>query len=99
MAEGKRTFGEDDPANFRERFEISGESGRVAQSLRCAEKDQAAGVERLSQTFEEQATKAARENVDGEKEVGIAGDPTPVRRQTAAGHDAVNMGMMGEGLP
>jgi hypothetical protein len=34
---GKRTFGEDDPADFRERFEISGESGRIAQSRKCAE--------------------------------------------------------------
>ena len=62
-------------------------------------KHNAASVEGRSQTFEKQATIAARENMNGEKEVRLACDPAPVRSEAAARHDAVNMGMMGEGLP
>ena len=37
--------------------------------------------------------------MDGKKEVRLARDPAPIRSQAAARHDAVNMRMMGEGLP
>ncbi len=69
------------------------------QSCEFAVKRHAAGGERRLQTFEKQATIAARENMDGEKEARLAFDPAPVWSEAAARHDAVNMGMMGEGLP
>ena len=75
------------------------ELGGVAQSHEFAVKHNAASVEGRSQTFEKQATIAAREKMNGEKEVPLACDPAPVRSEAAARHDAVNMGMMGEGLP
>ena len=37
--------------------------------------------------------------MNGEKEVRLACDPAPVRSEAAARYDAVNMGMMGKGLP
>ena len=74
------------------------ELGGVAQSYEFAVKHNAASVEGRSQTFEKQATIAAGENVNRNKEVRFACDPAPVRSEAAARHDAVNMGMMGKGL-
>ena len=79
------------PRGYRQGFEILRELGGVAQSHEFAVKHNAASVEGRSQTFEKQATIAAREKMNGEKEVRLAFDPAPVRSEAAARHDAVNM--------
>ena len=79
-------------------FKILRELGGVAQSPEFAVKHNAASVEGRSRTFEKQATIAAREKMNREKEVRFACDPAPIRSEAATRHDAVNMGMMGKGL-
>ena len=49
------------------------------------------------EAFEKQATKEARQHAHRQEEAGLAGDPAcAVRRQSAAGNDDVDMGMMGQ---
>ena len=60
---GKRAFGKDDPGRFRERFEIFGEGGQIAQPGKLADKGDAAGVERRAQPCEEQVNFARRNTV------------------------------------
>jgi hypothetical protein len=47
--------------------------------------------------IEAEAAEQAREDAHGQEEAGPTGDPArPVRRQTAAGNDDVDMRMMGQ---
>ena len=61
---GKGAFGEHDPRRLRERREIFGEGGRIAQPGQRAEKGDAAGVERGSQAFQEKTACAERGGCD-----------------------------------
>jgi hypothetical protein len=45
----------------------------------------------------EEPAEQARQHADGQKEASLAGDPArPVQCNAAAGHDDVDVGMMGE---
>ena len=59
-----------------------------------AEEAQRAGVEGGRQPLQEQPAIEPGEHADGQEEPGPAGDPTTVRRQAAARHDAVHMRVM-----
>ena len=58
------------------------------------------GIEGLLQVFQEQATKETGKHPDGQEEPRPAGDPPgAVRREAAAGDDAVQMGVQSQRLP
>ena len=62
-----------------------------------AEEAQLAGPVQLLEFFEEAPTEQPREHAHGQEEARPASDPAlPVRREPAAGHDAVHMRMMRE---
>lgn len=57
-----------------------------------------ARVRRLK-TFEEQSPEQAREHMDGQEEARPAGEPALAVRERAAGHETVDMRVVGERLP
>src|SRR5258708_14763471 len=96
----KWSLGVDDPADASHGDEVSCEGSRLDQGCEIAEEVQSAGVEGRGQTFEEQAPEQPGEWFNGQEKVRSAGDPArPIRRGTAARHDAVDVGMMRQRLP
>ena len=76
MRARRRTLCEDVPGDIRQGFDIARTRG-VAQSHVFAVKHNAASVEGRSQTFEKQATIAAREKMNGEKKFGLHSTQRP----------------------
>jgi hypothetical protein len=79
---------------------VCGEGSRLDQECKIAEEVQGAGVKGRAQTFQEQASEQPGEWFDGQEKIRSAGDPArPIGRETAARHDAVDVGMMRQRLP
>src|SRR5208283_1337197 len=73
------------------------EGALVGERGEVAEEGEAAGRMQDCEAVEEQATEQARQHAHGQEEAGLAGDPArTVRRQAAAGHDDVDVRMVGE---
>lgn len=71
----------------------------VAERRQSVGEAQVAAVKCRDQGLQEQPPEQARENPDGEEEARPAGDPAgPVRRETAAGDDAMDMRVMRHSL-
>jgi len=96
----KGSLGVDDPADAPPGDEVYGEGSRLDQECKIAEEVQGAGVKGRAQTFQEQASEQPGEWFDGQEKIRSAGDPArPIGRETAARHDAVDVGMMRQRLP
>ncbi len=95
----ERALGVDEPFDAALRGEIGAEGGRFGERRLFAEKLQAGGVERRAEAFKEPTTIEARQNVDRKEEVGPTGDPSPIRPETAARNNAVDVRVMRERLP
>ncbi|BBB96551.1 hypothetical protein BE61_19820 [Bradyrhizobium elkanii USDA 61] len=92
----ERPFGVDDPADAPHSDEVNCEGGRLGQGCEIAEEVQGAGVEGDGQPFEEQESEQLGERFGGQEEVRSAGDPArAIERETAARHDAVDVGGLG----
>ena len=79
--------------------EPGGEGRGLGKTGELAEEAQLAGVECVLQVLQEQATKQAREHAHRQEEAGAASDPArAVERGAAAGHDAMNVRMVLQGL-
>ena len=91
----KGAFGIDHPFAISQRREPVGEGRCVSQRSVLTEELQPPSAMRLSEFFEEAASEQPREHAYWKKEARLAGNPTlSVKRQTAAGDDAVHVRMM-----
>ena len=73
------------------------EGVRVGQFGQIAEEGQLTGAVQIHQPFQKQASEQPRQNPHMQEEPGAAGDPPrAVGRQAAAGHDHVDVGMVGQ---
>jgi hypothetical protein len=94
-AEGR--FGIDHPFGFAERGEPGFECGRLGQSGMVIEENKVPGVVQGEQAFDEQVAKEPRQNPHMLEEPRSATDPAGApRRQACAGHDHVDVGMVGQ---
>jgi hypothetical protein len=94
---GERPLGVDDPLGPAQRRERGVEGGLLAEGREVAEEDEAAGRMQGRDPFEEEAAEQAGEHAHRQEEATLAGDPArPVRRQAAAGHDDVDVRMVGQ---
>ena len=91
----ERALGIDDPFGHAYRCQIAREGLRIRQRCMLAKELQLSGSMRRSEFLQNQPSKQRRQHLHGEEEVGTAGNPTgAVKREPAAGHDHVDMGMM-----
>ena len=89
----------DDPFDAPQVAEATSEAGRFGEVGEIAEQAELASVEGGAQLVEEQPAEQPREDADRQEEAGPAGDPAgAVGRQATAGHDAMDMRMMLQGL-
>ena len=92
---GKRAFGIDHPVDLPQRCQPHGKGGGVGQSGVVAEELQLTLAMGLRQTLKETPAEQPGEYPDRQKEPTATVDPTlTIQRQTAAGHDAVDVWMM-----
>ena len=92
-AEGR--LGVDHPLDPAQRAQPMGEGCGSGEAGELAEEAEFAGLERRAQLVEEQPAEEPREHADRQEEAGPAGDPArAVRRQAAAGHDAMDVRMV-----
>jgi hypothetical protein len=97
---GEGPLGVDRPCGAAQRCERGVEGALVGKGREIAEQGEAVGLMQGGEAFGKQATEQARQHAHRQEEAGLAGDPTrPIRRQSAAGNDDVDMGMMGERRP
>ena len=89
----KGWFGINDPFGLTYWSQVLLERLGITEQLELTMKFQFSfGVSAL-QGFQKEAAEQTRQNTDTEEEVGPAGDPLVIRRQAAAGDDAVQVGM------
>src|ERR1700674_5679516 len=94
----ERTLGVDHPLALAQRHEPVGEGLGIGQIDMLAEELELTGTMGVLQLFEEATPEQPREYPDREEEPRLAGHPAVgIEREAAAGHDAVNMRMMGQG--
>ena len=94
LGAAQRRFGIDDPFGGAQGFQIGREGSWLLERLECGEEVEFPVVEGAVEGFQKQAPEQAAEDSNGEEEPRAAGDPAvAVRRESAAGHDAVQMGM------
>ena len=92
-------LGIDDPVAAPCRRQKAGEGLRVGQFGDIAEEVQLSGLEGSAQRLQKQPPEQARQHPDRQEEARTAGNPAgAVRRRAAARHDAMEMGMVAEGL-
>jgi hypothetical protein len=73
---------------------VAGESGGVAQVLEVAEEEEFSSSVSLGKSPQKETAEAGAEDLDGEQEFTAARDPAVmVGGQTAAGNDAMQVGM------
>ena len=97
LRSGERPLGVDDPLGAAEGRERGVEGALLGERGEFAEEDEASGRMQGCEADEEEPAEQARQHADGEEETRLAGDPArPVQRNAAAGHDDVDVGMMGE---
>jgi hypothetical protein len=93
-------LGINDPALGPQRPERGGEGRRAVQRAECAEEAQPPLRVGCLEPLQEQPPEQAGEHMDGKEEVRAAGYPAlAIARQRAAGNQAMDMRMVGEGLP
>lgn len=98
-AHAKGWFGINNPIAATCRSQHPGKSLLVGQSFNLAEELQLPGLEGSVQRFQKQPSEQARQHPDRQKEIGTAGNPAAaVRRWPPARYDAMEMGMVAEGL-
>ena len=98
LRSGERPLGVDDPLGAAQRRErgVEGACCRRAGRGRRGRTRRPASC-RAASAVEEEPAEETRQHAHGQEEAGLAGDPArPVRRQAAAGHDDVDMRMMGQ---
>ena len=89
-------LGVDDPFARLEGGEVEAELVGIAQFLKRAEELELAGVKGVLEILEKQAAEQIGQHFDRQEEARSAGDPSlAVPRGSAAGNDAVQMGMEG----
>ena len=89
----KGWFGINDPFGLTYWSQVLLERLGITEQLELTMKFQFSfGVSAL-QGLQKEAAEQTRQNTDTEEEVGPAGDPLVIRRQAAAGDDAVQVGM------
>ena len=94
----ERALGVDHPLALTQRYEPVGEGLGVGQIDVIAEELQLPVTMQVLQFFEEATSEQAREHPDREEEPRLARHPPiGIRREAAAGHDAVHMRMVGQG--
>ncbi len=84
----ERSLGVDNPVGPAQRSQMPGERGWLDQRGKVSEKVQCTGIEGGRQPLQEQPAIEPGEHADRQKESRSAGDPTTVRREAAARHDA-----------
>jgi len=90
----------DDPGLGAEGLEPGGECRGLGQGGQAPGELQSALVEGPPQTGEIAAAEDLRQGANGEQEVGVRGNPTgAIPGEGAPGDDAVDMNVLGEGLP
>ena len=100
LGRAERRLGVDHPVDLAQAFELMGEGRTVDQPRQITEEAQAPGVESRLQLLQEQPPIEPREHVDGQEEGRPAGEPAlAIRRQPAAGDNAMEVRVMGERLP
>src|SRR5215470_9130703 len=88
----KGSLGVDDPVLLEQSAHESRERLLVRQGLQLAVKGQSLAMKRLPQSGDELPAKDAAEHSHRQEEVGRGADPTRViRRQSATGHDAMDV--------
>jgi hypothetical protein len=96
-AEGR--LGKDDPFELAQFAQPAIEGRSLGETGKIAEEAEIAGCEGGAELIEEQPAEEAREYTHRQEEAGSAADPArSIRRRAAARHDAMNMGMMLQGL-
>ena len=94
---GERPLGVDHPFRAAQRRERGVEGALVGEGREIAEEGEAAGRMQGREPVEEEAAEQARQHAHRQEEVSLAGDPArPVRRRASAGHDDVDVGMVGQ---
>ena len=79
-------------------LEPVGEGSWVSEMAVVGEEAQITGVMRPGKCFEKQAPEQSRQHPYRQEETGLAGNPVQaIGRETATGHNAVHMRMMGHG--
>ena len=85
----------DHPLLLGEPRQIRSERGRICQATALAEEPQLTAVTQLHKTGEKQAAEQCRQHPHRNEELGSAANPPlPVRRDAAARHDAMHVGMV-----
>ena len=94
---GERPLGVDHPLGAAQRRKRGVEGGFVGERREVAEEGEASGRMQGCEAFEEEAAEEAREHAHRQEEATLAGNPArSVRRQAAAGHDDVDMRVVGQ---
>ncbi len=97
---GEGRLAVDDPGGLAQFVEPRGERRGVRESGQAAGQVQGPAVEGLPQAGEIAATEDLGQGADGKQEAAPRGNPVrAVRGERAAGHDAVNVDVLGERLP
>ena len=90
-------LGVDDPLGLAQGPEVTVEGYGIGERSEGAGQVQAALAVGVFEPLEEEGAEAAREDADGQEEAGPAGDPAiALRGESAAGNDAVQMGVEGK---
>ena len=97
---GEGRFAVDDPGLPSELGQPGVEGGRIGEGREPAGEMQLVASEGLLQSAQVAAAKHLGEGADGEEETGVRGQPAgAVAGQRAPGDEAVDMDVLGEGLP
>src|SRR5574340_395692 len=92
-------LGIDDPVGPAKLSEALGECGGIGETDEIAKEAQLASREGSLQLLQKQTAEQPGENAHRQEEAGPASDPSrAVERRSAAGHDAVDMRMVLQGL-
>ena len=94
----ERALDVDDPLDLAQRCQPLSEGRRITEGSELAMELQLAAAMGRGQFFKEAPAEQAREHAHGQEEAGSAGDPAiGIEGETAAGHDAVHVGVVSEG--
>ncbi len=89
---GKGRFRVDHPLGLSRRLQMRGKGPRIGQPLERAAEAQVAVIEGVLYGAQEEPAEETRQHTDRQEEPRSAGDPAgAVRREPAAGDDAVEM--------
>jgi hypothetical protein len=95
LGPGERPLGVDHPFAFAQRRHPGGEGCGVGQRAVLTEEPQLLAVVQALQFLQEATPDQPRQHAHRQEEAGPAGNPTlAIRRQPAAGHDAVHVRVM-----